>query len=401
MGTFRFRGTDTAGQRVQGRVQGFSEAAVIADLLDTGLQGLRVKRRRSLKEIEITKKKVKPVPLMHMSRQLAAFVRAGVPLLDALNTLQAEISDKALRNVVLGVSDALRRGETLTEATAAHADVLPPFYIGLLRSAEVTGRLDDVLEQLSAYLERDTEAKRKIRSALAYPSVILVMAIVTVVVLAGFVLPRFKDFFTSFDAELPLATRMLLAVTDFVTEFGLFLAVGTVVTMVVGAALVRTRPGHMVRDRVLLRLPVIGEVVQYAVTERFCRLLGSMVQVGVPLPDAMRIAGEGVNNLVYEKRIAEVREAMLRGEGLVEPITRTELFPRSATLMMRVGEETGTLDTQLDVTARFFEQELDYKIKKLTTYFEPAVIIFMGGIVGFVAIAMVSAIYGIYNQVDL
>lgn len=401
MTTFRYVGTDGAGQRVRGRVEGFNEAAVTSDLLDTGLQGLRVKRRRRLREIEVTRKKVKPVALMHLSRQLATFVRAGVPLLDALGTLQEEVSDKALSSVVLGISDALRRGETLTEATAAYTDVLPAFYVGVLRSAEVTGRLDDVLDQLSGYLERDVEAKRKIRSALAYPGVILVMAIVTIVVLAGFVLPRFKDFFNSFDAKLPLATRMLLAVTDFVTAWGLVLAGGSVAMIVLLTAVVRTAPGKLARDRFVLRLPVIGEIVRYAVTERFCRLLGAMVQVGVPLPDAMTIVGEGVNNRVYERRIAGVREAMLRGEGLVEPITRTEMFPRSATLMMRVGEETGTLDTQLEVTARFFETELGYKIKNLTTLFEPAVIILMGAIVGFVAIAMVSAIYGIYNQVQI
>ncbi|MDQ6946604.1 MAG: type II secretion system F family protein [Actinomycetota bacterium] len=401
MTIFRFVGIDADGQQVRGSVEGFSEAAVTADLLDTGLGELRVRRRRRLNEIEVTHKKVKPVALMHFSRHLATFVRAGVPLLEALNTLSAEVSDKALRHVVLGIADALRRGETLTEATANYADVLPPFYVGVLRSAEVTGRLDDVLEQLSGYLERDVEAKRKIRSALAYPMVILVMAVVTVVVLAGFVLPRFKTFFTSFGAKLPLATRMLLAVTDFVTAWGLVLAAGLVATIVLVAIVAKTRPGKMARDHVLLRIPVLKHVVQYAVTERFCRLLGSMVQVGVPLPDAMTIAGEGVHNLVYEKHLAAVREAMMRGEGLVGPITRTGLFPPSATLMMRVGEDTGTLDTQLEVTARFFEQELGYKIKNLTTLFEPAVIVVMGFIVGFVAIAMVSAIYGIYNQVQL
>lgn len=401
MTTFRFVGVDPAGQRVRGMVDGFSEAAVTSDLLDSGLQRLHVKRRRRLSEIELTTKKVKPVALMHLSRQLATFVRAGVPLLDALHIVQDDISDKALRKVVLGISDALRRGETLTEATNAHAAVLPPFYLGVLRSAEVTGRLDTVLEQLSGYLERDLEAKRKIRSSLAYPAIILVMSLVTVVVLAAFVLPRFKTFFDSFNAKLPLATRMLLAVTDFIIEWGLVMAGGAVALGVALAVFLRTNTGKRTRDRFLLRLPVIGDIVRFAVIERFCRLLGSMIQVGVPLPEAMTIAGEGVHNRIYERKLGEAREAMLRGEGLVEPITRTGLFPRSATLMMKVGEETGTLDQQLEVTARFFEQELGYKLKNLTTLFEPAVIIFMGFIVGFVAIALVSAMYGIYNQVDI
>ena len=401
MSTFRYVAVDAEGQRVRGTVDGFSAAAVISDLRDTGLERVTLKQRRRFSEIEITTPKVKPVALMHLSRQLAAFVRAGVPLLDALQIVQEDLSDKALRKMVLGIADALRRGDTLTDATAAYTDALPPFYLGVLRSAEVTGRLDDVLDQLSGYLERDLEAKRKIRAALAYPAIILVMSIVTVAILAGFVLPRFQTFFDSFNAKLPLATRMLLAVTDFIVQWGAILT-GGIVAAVLGVILgLRTDAGKRVRDGLLLRLPVAGDVARYAAIERFCRLLGSMVQVGIPLPEAMTIAAEGVHNRIYERKLTVAREAMLRGEGLVEPIIRTGLFPSSATLMMRVGEETGTLDTQLDVTARFFEQELGYKLKKLTTLFEPAVIVFMGLIVGFVAIALVSAMYGIYNQVDI
>ena len=401
MSTFRYVAVDAEGQRVRGTVDGFSAAAVIADLHDTGLEGVTVKPRRKFSEIEITTPKVKPVALMHLSRQLAAFVRAGVPLLDALQIVQEDLSDKALRKMVLGIADALRRGDTLTDATAAYTDVLPPFYLGVLRSAEVTGRLDDVLDQLSGYLERDLEAKRKIRAALAYPAIILVMSIVTVAILAGFVLPRFQTFFESFNAKLPLATRMLLAVTDFIVQWGLVLA-GGIAAAVLGVIVgLRTDAGKRVRDGLLLRLPVAGDVARYAAIERFCRLLGSMVQVGIPLPEAMTIAAEGVHNRIYERKLTVARQEMLRGEGLVEPIIRTGLFPSSATQMMRVGEETGTLDTQLEVTARFFEQELGYKLKKLTTLFEPAVIVFMGLIVGFVAIALVSAMYGVYNQVDI
>lgn len=401
MSTYRFVAVDAEGQRIRGTVEGFSAAAVTADLRDTGLDRVTVRERRRLRDIDVVTSKVKPVALMHLSRQMATFVRAGVPLLDALQIVQDEISDKTLRKVVLGISDSLRRGDTLTEATAAHAAVLPPFYLGVLRSAEVTGRLDDVLEQLAGYLERDLEAKRKIRSALAYPAIILVMSMVTVCVLAGFVLPRFKTFFASFNAKLPLATRMLLAVTDFIVQWGLVMVAGLLALVLTVVVTLRTNAGKRARDGLLLRVPVIGDVVRYAVIERFCRLLGSMVQVGVPLPEAMSIAAEGVHNRVYEGRLGVAREAMLRGEGLVEPIIRTGLFPRSATLMMRVGEETGTLDAQLETTARFFEQELGYKLKNLTTLFEPAVIVFMGLIVGFVAVALVSAMYGIYNQVNI
>lgn len=400
MATFRYVGVGPEGNKVHGSIEGFTAEAVTADLLDRGLEQVKVRQKRSLREVEVTKKKVKPTALMHLSRQLAAFVRAGVPLLDALRIVQEEVSDRALRKVVLSIADALRRGETLHEAAAAQGKVFPPFYLGVLKSAEVTGQLDDVLDQLALYLQRDLEAKKKIRSALAYPALIMLMSIVTVVVLAVFVLPRFKVFFDEFDAELPLPTRMLIAFTSFLTAWGITMVVaGTVVAVAIGLSQL-TRRGRKAKDVFLLKLPLVRDVVQYAVIERFCRLLGAMIKGGIPLPDAMVIASDGANNLVYLDQLEKVREAMIEGEGLAEPITRTKLFPPSATSMMRVGEETGSLETQLDVTARYYEQELGFKLKNLTTLFEPMAIIFVGAIVGFVSVALVSAIYGVYRQVN-
>ena len=401
MPDFKFIAIGPDGQKVKGTTQGYNTDSVTADLLDQGLQEVQVKVKRNLKSIELTPQKVKPVALMHLSRQLASFVRAGVPIIDSLMIVQEEVKDKKLKAVVLGIAESLRRGDTLVEAAGQYNKAFPAFYLGVLRSAELTGRLDDVLDQLSAYLERDVEAKRKIRSALAYPILIMILSVVTVGVLTFFVLPRFQDFFAEFDAELPLPTRMLLGFTDLVTQFGVYAILFFLVVGIGMGLSLLTRPGKKAKDKVLLKIPLIRDVVRYAVIERFCRLLGSMVQAGIPLPEGMTIASEGAHNLVYQEKLDEVREEMLQGEGLAAPIGRTEMFPSSATQMIRVGEETGTLETQLDVTARFFEQELAYKIKNLTTLFEPMAILFMGGIVGFVAIALVSAIYGIYNQVEL
>ena len=401
MASFKYIALAPDGRKVRGRADGYSLSAVTADLLDRGLQQVQVKERRTLTNVDVTPKKVKPVALMHLSRQLASFVRAGVPLVEALQVVQDDLTDKTLKGVVAGISEALRRGETLGDAASVYAKAFPPFYLGVLRSAELTGHLDDVLDQLSQYLERDIEAKRKIRSALAYPSLVMVMSLITVAVMAGFVLPRFKTFFAEFDAKLPLATRMLLAVTDFITAWGITMAVILLVVCIAVGASQFTRAGKKAKDIVLLRIPLIRDVVKFAVIERFCRLLGSMVQAGIPMPEAMTIAAEGSHNLVYEEKLNIVREAMVQGEGIADPISRTNMFPNSATQMIRVGEETGTLETQLDMTARFFETELAYKIKNLTTMFEPMATLFMGVIVGFVAIALVSAIYGIYNQVDL
>jgi type IV pilus assembly protein PilC len=250
-------------------------------------------------------------------------------------------------------------------------------------------------------MDRDLETRRKVKSALSYPSVIGAMSILTVVVLTVFVLPRFKVFFDSFDAKLPLATRMLVAVTDFMTNYGKFLGIGIVVLVVGIFAITRTEGGKHDRDRLLLALPKVGGLIRLAIVERFCRILAVMVEAGVPLPDAVEVASETSGNRVFRRGLNTVREDMMRGAGLSEPVNQSGLFPSAARQMIRVGETTGTLDEQLGSAAYYYGRELEYKLKRFTDLFEPAMILFMGLVVGFVAIALVSAMYGIFNQVDI
>jgi type IV pilus assembly protein PilC len=236
---------------------------------------------------------------------------------------------------------------------------------------------------------------------MVYPSINAGMSLVTVVVLSVFVLPKFKSFFAGLNAELPLPTRMLLATTDFFGNWWWAILAGVLTLALFVFIAVRTPPGRYARDRIVLALPVIGDTVQYALVERFCRILASMVSAGVPLPQALKVATDSLHNMVFARSLSDVAEGMYEGEGLATPLIRTGLFPSTAAQMMRVGEETGTLDTQLQVTAHYYEGELDYKIKKVTSLIEPVVIIAMGGIVGFVAIALVSAMYGIFGQVEV
>jgi type IV pilus assembly protein PilC len=295
----------------------------------------------------------------------------------------------------------LRSGERFSDCLDRHPKVFPDFYRGIVRSAELTGELDVVLSRLAVYIERDLEARRKIQSATIYPAVILVMSVITVIVLSSFVLPKFKVFFESLDAKLPLPTRMLLAVTDFLTSWWWILAAGVGFVVLVIIVLLRTDKGLYGKDRLLLATPVLGTTIQYALVERFCRILASMVTAGVALPEALRVATDALRNRVYIRALSSVSEAMLEGQGIATPLAKTEMFPATAVQMLRVGEETGTLDAQLEVTAQYYETELDYKIKKLTALFEPAVIIVMGLLVGFVAVALVSAMYGVFNQVKV
>jgi type IV pilus assembly protein PilC len=217
--------------------------------------------------------------------------------------------------------------------------------------------------------------------------------------MATYVLPKFKGFYTSLGAHLPLPTRMLLAVTDFFANYWPFIVAGVVGVVLALIAVYGGSHGKRRRDALLLRLPAIGPLVQLIAIERFCRVLAALVHAGVSLPDAVKVSAESTNQTVFIEKLAIAREAMIRGEGLARPIAATGLFPAAGRQMIRVGESTGSLDEQLQTAATFYERELEYRLKRVTDLFEPTVIVVVGGAVAFVALAQVSAMYSIYSQV--
>jgi type IV pilus assembly protein PilC len=358
-------------------------------------------KKRHWWEYELTPKKIKPEEVMNFSRQASAFVRAGIPILDALAVIGEDATDKKLKSTLEDIGVRVRAGESFGAAVEAHRLVFPKYFTSMVQSAELTGRLDEVLDQIAKYMDRDLETRRKVKSAMSYPAVIGVMSLLTIVVLAGFVLPRFKTFFDSFDAKLPLPTRMLMAVTDFSVDYGKYVGLGFLVVVGAIVGITRLESGKLKRDSFLLKIPQVGKLIRLAIVERFCRILSVMVEAGVPLPDAVEVASETSSNRVFRRGLKKVREQMIEGGGLAAPITESGLFPSAARQMIKVGEATGTLDEQLGAAAYHYGRELEYKLKRFTDLFEPAMIIFMGVCVGFVAVALVSAMYGIFNQVDL
>jgi type IV pilus assembly protein PilC len=398
---YAYVATGPDGQRTGGVQKAVNREAAAMALYERELRDIQVTEKRGVLRTELSAPRVKREEVMHLSRQLGAFIRAGLPLIDAVRTLGEEAKNSSVRRMIHQVEDGLRAGEKLSDCLDQHPKIFPEFYREILRSAELSGQLDSVLDQLAKYLERDLEARRKIKAALIYPAMIVGMSLVTVVVLATFVLPRFKDFFANLHATLPLPTRMLLAVTDFFGQWWWAVLAGIVVTVSAVFLVQRTERGRYARDRLGLALPILGDTIQFAMVERFCRILSSMVSAGVSLPESLRVSTESLRNRVFMRALRLVGEAVLEGEGLARPLAGTDLFPTTAAQMIRVGEETGTLDTQLAVTAHYYEGELDYRIKRLTALFEPAVIVVMGLVVGFVAVALVSAMYGIFSQVHV
>jgi len=401
MPKFAYVGVTVDGNEVKGTHRAASRSDAEVSLYERQMRHLRVTEKKSILKYELSGPRIKREAVMHLSRQIAAFLRAGLPILEAVHTIGTENENSSVRRMMNEIEDGLRSGERFSECLDKFPKVFPPFYRGIVRSAELTGELDTVLARLSSYIGRDLEARRKLKSATIYPLVVAAMSMVTVLVLAIYVLPKFEDFFASLDATLPLPTRMLLGTTRFLGQWWWAIAGGIAALALLCFAITRTHGGKYARDAFLLKVPVVGDTIQYALVERFCRVLGSMVSAGVNLTEGLAVTTEALRNRVYVKRLGEVREQILEGQGIAGPLARTGLFPGTATQMLRVGEDTGSLDTQLEVTAGYYETELDYKIAKLTALFEPLVIIVMGLIVGFVAVALVSAMYGIFRQVNV
>ena len=401
MPKFTYSAIGADGATVTGVEEALTLGGARRALVGRDLAPLEVKEKRSVLQLELTKKKVKRRELMHFSRQMAVFVRSGIPVLEALDVLTEELGNKRFAVVIAQMADALRGGDTFAGSASAHPDVFPPYYLGILRSAELTGNLDTVLDQLADYIERDIEARRKVVSALMYPTIVMCFAILAIAVIVGIALPHFKTFFASLTAKLPLVTRMLMGAANFFTNdyIPIFGFLGLVVILALFGTF--TERGRQIRDKVMLKLPVAGDLIVTAVIERFCRILYSMVAAGVPLPDALLVTTDTTTNRVYRDGLAKVRLAMMRGEGLAGPLIASGLFPATARHMFLVGERTGTMDDQLETAAIYYDRELDYKLKRFTALFEPAVIVFVGVVVGFVAIALIAAMYGIYRQVHL
>ncbi|HRW37571.1 MAG TPA: type II secretion system F family protein [Aquihabitans sp.] len=399
MAVFKYTAVTPEGQQVKSTIDGVSVTSAENDLIRQNLRVVKIREKKGFSEIEISPERVPRTEVMHFSRQVAAFVRTGIPIIDAVRIVEDSTASKRFKEILVDVREQLGSGVPFSEALAPHGSVFPPYYLGILRSAELTGQLDTVLDQLAVYIERDLEARSRVKSALTYPAVVGVMSVLTMVVMVAYVLPKFVEFFGELDAELPLPTRMLLGFSD-VTQSWWWVGVLLVVALIgTNMAITRNPRARVARSNALLAIPVIGPIIRYSAVERFCRIVGAMLRAGVSLPETMAAAIESTNNASFEDRLRTARDEILEGEGVAGPLERTELFPMAAIQMVRVGEETGTLDQQVESAANFYARETEYKLKRLTDLFEPAVVLFMGFIVGFVAIALISAMYGVLQNV--
>jgi len=393
-----YQGQDVDGKKVSGVVESTSRGKVQYELEEEGVVNLSIKVKQPLLQIEFGKT-VSGEVLLQVTRQLSSFAQAGIPAARGLAILASTTDNKSMRGVLEELVIEIEGGATLSESVGHYPHVFPSYYGTILNAAERSGDLPGALETLNSYLERDLRSKRAVKSAMTYPIVLILLTILAVSVLSLVVLPKFEVFFASLDVKLPLTTRMLLGTTRFLGNFWwvlllLALAAGTAFFFAF-----KNPKGRLIIDGILLKLPLFGSLLQLIALERFCRVLATLVRTSVPLPDALTLAGRASNNSVFERGIKNAHIGVLNGEGLATPLEREKIFPTAAIQILRVGEESGRLESQMGQAASYYADELDHRMKNLTALIEPITLLFLGGGVGFVAVALVSAMYGIYSGV--
>ena len=382
---------------------GNNAAAVHRNLLDRGYRVVSVRPARNgwrwvYRELP-TFFRVSTADLVLFSRQLSTFIKVGVPITDAIKLLQDASGSGAFRAALGDICEDLDAGEAFSTSIQHHPNVFNELYVDMVRAAEYSGTLDRVLAQVASYLQRQDTAIKKLRSAMIYPAVILLLAMAVCTILIVFVLPNFVSIFHEFKAQLPLPTRILLALGLFAQTWRIEIVAGLFVVIVAILIFMRSQAGRIFWDYTLLRLPVLGSIVTYGIIERFTRTLSTMLRAGIPISSTFDVAIAASGNIKYRRGLESVKQRMVTGDGFSAPLEATGLFAPMMIRMIRVGEETGTLDSSLEQIADFLSEEMDYKVRNMIALMEPALVIAVGGAVGFVAVSVILPMYGLLKAV--
>jgi type IV pilus assembly protein PilC len=329
------------------------------------------------------------------SRQLSTLVSAGVQIVQSLGILENQAENPAFKSVLAAVKSDIEAGLSISDALKKHPDAFPDLYTSMVKAGEVGGILDTILERLTVYMENSEALKAKVKSAMMYPAIVLSICALVTVFLMVFVIPTFKNIFSSFGAELPLPTQILINISDTMKEFW-YLLVGMPFAAYRGFLwFYKTDKGHKLVDSYSLRAPIFGIILKKVAVARFSRTLGTLMKSGVPILQALDTVAQTAGNVVIADAILMTKEWVREGGKIYEPLVKSGIFPSMVTSMIRVGEETGVPDTMLAKIADFYDQEVDTAVKGLTSLIEPIVIVVMGVIIGTIVIAMFMPMFGL------
>ena len=389
---FLWEGTDRNGKKIKGKSLASDEATVRADLRRQGVVPTRIRKQR--KGLFEGSGKITSGDIAIFSRQLATMLAAGIPLVQSFEIIGNGHENPAMQKLILAVKADVEGGSALAEALSKHPLYFDDLFVNLVEAGEQAGALETLLDKIATYKEKTEAIKKKIKKALTYPAAVLVVALIVTTILLIFVIPSFEDLFRGFGADLPTFTRMVIDLSAFVRSQGFFLALG--IGAAIGAFLYfkkRSRAFRQFLDRMLLKTPVIGPIMQKASIARYARTLSTMFAAGVPLVEAMDSVAGATGNIVYEQAVLQMRDEVATGQRLQQAMENTDLFPNMVNQMIAVGEESGSLDEMSAKVADFYEEEVDNAVDNLSSLLEPMIMAILGVLVGGLVIAMYLPIF--------
>jgi len=343
---------------------------------------------------------IKPKEVVMFSKQLALLLESGTDVVAALELLQGQISNRVLQTMVKEVIIAVRGGAKLSQAMARYPKAFSRLYCRTVAIGEETGNLEQVLRQMADYIEKEALAAKKVKSAMIYPIIVVLLVIMVIAIMVFFVMPNFMGLYGALGAQLPLATRALLAVTGFLLSYWWVILLAVLGVAAGLYAYIKTPVGRYWWDSLKLKMPLLGPVTLFSELSRYANTVATLFRAGVPLPEIMTLAIDNAENKVIVNALTTVRDEMLKGQGLSRPMSRNPIFPALLVQMAAVGEGTGNLDATMDTVAQSYEMEANDRTDALIAAITPVTTIIMGAIVGFIALALVSAMYGVFGQIS-
>ena len=410
MPKFSYQALNKEGKKVFGIVQADSQALAINDVRNLGLYPTKVhqatkrdeKRARGDKRglDELYFGGVKQKEIVMMTRQLSTLIDAGLPLLRSINVLIVQLKPCKLRDVLRDVSSDIQGGSTFSEALAKHPKQFDRLYVNMVRAGEVGGMLEVVLQRLAMFMERREALKRRVKGALIYPIAVMVIASAIVGFLLVKVVPVFETVFDEFESELPAPTKFLMACGDYMVYNWWLLLIyinGTIISI---KLMTKSRFIKQIFDRIILKVPLIGDLVTKVGVARFARTFGTLINSGVPILQALKITKETIGNVVIQNAVDKVHDSIREGDTIAAPLDETKVFPPMVVNMIDVGEETGALDSMLMKVADIYDAEVEMAVEAMLTLLEPMIIILLGGVIGFIVISLYLPIFSLADSLS-
>lgn len=389
---FLWEGTDRNGKKIKGKSLANDEAHVRSELRRQGVVPSRIKKQS--KGLFAGGGKITTADIAIFSRQLATMLSAGIPLVQAFEIVGNGHENEAMQKLILAIKADVEGGSSLAESLGKHPLYFDDLFVNLVESGEQAGALETLLDKIATYKEKTEAIKKKIKKALTYPAAVLVVALVVTTILLIFVIPSFEDLFQGFGADLPTFTRMIIDLSAFVRAKGFYIAViifGAVATFIYFKK--RSRPMRHFLDRMALKAPIIGPILQKASIARYSRTLSTMFAAGVPLVEALESVAGATGNIVYEEGVMQMRDEVSTGQRLQQAMENTDLFPNMVIQMIAVGEESGSLDEMSGKVADFYEEDVDNAVDNLSSLLEPLIMAILGVLVGGLVVAMYLPIF--------